>query len=189
MVTPNLLSSIRKHPSMFFGECSLSALYHFMAGYMGAVAVHGIKTDTTFQLPSDFHDWVAYRLHYESSTSGWKDMILGVSRDETTAFARFFELLDEHATRKSRVIAKLIGYQGTYTISSGGQTKIERYPSCILLIVYTDDPGFFAVSDEPGYTMPMKEFFPSWEWFEDFMGVTRSQMTIVDAETFGRLSK
>src|SRR5687767_5898224 len=109
-VVPDLLEKIRKRPGMYLGECSLSALYHTIAGYTLALGVHGIESDTSLRPPDDFNDWVAYRLHYKESTSGWKNMILGVSGNEAAAFNRFFELLDQHATRQSRVIAKLIGY-------------------------------------------------------------------------------
>jgi hypothetical protein len=151
--------------------------------------MHGIENDTSLRLPNDFNDWVAYRLHYKESTSGWKNMILGVSQNEAAAFSRFFELLDQHATRKSRVVAKLIGYQKTYTVVSEGRERIERYPSSISLIAYTDDPGFFASSDEPGYSLPTKEFFPSLDWFEISTGVARSELTILDAETFERWNR
>jgi hypothetical protein len=182
---PDLLERIRKRPAMYLGECSLSALYHTIGGYELALGVHGIQTDASLRLPEDFSDWVAYRLHYKESTSGWKNMILGVSGNEGTAFNRFFELLDEHATRRSRVVAKLIGFQKRYSVGSEGRERTERYPTRISLIAYTDDPGFFVASDEPGYSMDI-EFFPSLDLFETFMGVARSQLTILDPETFER---
>lgn len=185
----DLLETIRKRPGLYLGECSLSALYHAIAGYELALFVHGIKNDVSVRLPDDFNDWVAYRLHYKESTSGWKRMILGAGGDEVTAFTRFFELLDQHAARKSRVVAKVVGLKKTYTVGSEGHERTERYPTHISLIVYTDDPGFFAISDEPGYSLPMDGFFPSLDWFETFTGIPRSQLTVVDGETFERWSK
>jgi hypothetical protein len=186
---PDMLDRMRKRPGQYLGECSLSALYHAIGGYALALGVHGIENDTALRLPDDFNDWVVYCLHYRESTSGWKRMILGASRDETAAFARFFELLDEHATRKSRVVAKLIGFQKTYTVGSEGYERTERYPTRLSLIVYTDDPGFFAVSDELGHSLPMEGFFPSLDWFETFTGAHRSQLTVLDTETFERWSR
>jgi hypothetical protein len=188
-ILPDLLEKIRKRPGMYLGECSLSALYHTIGGYELALGVHGIENDATLRLPDDFNDWVAYRLHYKESTSGWKRMILGASGNEVTAFTRFFELLDQHAARRSRVVAKVIGLKMTYTIRSEGHERTERYPTRISLIAYTDDPGFFTISDEPGYSLPMEGFFPSLDWFETFTGIQRSQLTVVNAETFERLSR
>jgi hypothetical protein len=139
---PDFLDKIRKRPGLYLGECSVSALYHTIGGYNLALGLHGIENDTSLRLPNDFNDWVAYRLHYKESTSGWKNMILGISQNEAAAFSRFFELLDQHATRKCRVVAKLIGCQKTYTVGSEGLERIERYPASISLVTYTDDPGF-----------------------------------------------
>jgi hypothetical protein len=42
-----------------------------------------------------FHDWIAGRLGYAESTSGWYKMIRGRCASEREAFDRFYELLDE----------------------------------------------------------------------------------------------
>ena len=113
--------------------------------------------------------------------------MLDACADEVTAFNRFFELLDEYTARKPKVVATFSGLQKTYTVGSEGRERTERYPTRISLIVYTDDPGFFAVSDEPGYSLPGgDEFFPSLDWFETFAGIDRSQLTVTDAKTFER---
>jgi hypothetical protein len=174
---------------MYLGECSLSALSGVICGYQMALGVHGIENDTALRLPADFNDWVAYRLHYKEPTSGWRRMILGASGDEAAAFTRFFELLDEHKARKSRIVAKLVGLQKTYIARSGEHERMERYPTRISLLAYTDDPGFFAVSEEPGCALPSNGFFPSLDWFEGFTGIGRSQLIVVDAETFERWSR
>ena len=115
MLAPSdLLEKIRKRPGLFLGERSITALYQL------AVGIHGMENDAGFQLPSDFNNWVAYRFHYKESTSGWKNMILGVCENESDAFSRFFALLDEHSTRKATVVAKLMGLNKTYTVSSMG---------------------------------------------------------------------
>lgn len=185
----NLLEKIRDHPGLYLGERSLTALSGAFTGYQLALAAHGISDDTTFQLPEDFHDWVAYRLHYKESTSGWKNMILDVTENESDAFSRFFALLDEHSTRAARVVAKLIGLNKHYTIGPVGHERTERFPASISLVAYTEDPGFFTISDEPGVPLPRQEFFPSLDWFETFMNVDRSQLTVLDTETFERWNK
>lgn len=57
-----LLEVIRERPAMYLGQRSLSALSQYLQGYWMALSVHGIQC--AFPLPQDFHDWVAYRLHF-----------------------------------------------------------------------------------------------------------------------------
>ena len=186
---PDLLDRIRKRPGLYIGERSLSALRNAIVGYELALGVHEILDDETLRLPDDFNDWVAYRLHYKESTSGWKNMILNVCQDESAAFERFFQLLDDHAARKSRVIARVDGLEKAYTCGPQGDERTERYPRRISLIAYTEDPGFFVVSDEPGYSLPLGNgFFPCLDWFETFTGIPRSRLIVVDAQTFERWS-
>ena len=175
---------------MYLGECSLSALYHTIGGYALALGVHGIENDIALRLPHDFHDWVAYRLHYMESTSGWKRMILSACPDEVAAFNRFFELLDQYTARKPKTVATISGLQKTYRSGPAGRERAGRYPTHISLITYTDDPGFFVISNEPGCDLPAGDsFFPSLDWFETFTGIHRSQLVVVDAETFERWSR
>lgn len=42
----------------------------------------------------DFHVWIAARLGFSSSTTGWKSMLLERAGDESAAFDRFFLELD-----------------------------------------------------------------------------------------------
>ena len=169
---------------MYLGECSVSALYHFIHGYCLALKLHGIESDR-LELPDDFHDWVAYRLHYPGSTSGWKNMILAAAGNEAAGLTLFFELLDQHAARKGRIVAQLIGLQKSYQMGSPeGEFVERRYPARISLIAYTDDPGFFVASDEPGVSCPHGPFYPSLDWFLSDTGAQRSQFTVIDPETF-----
>jgi hypothetical protein len=87
-----LLELIREKPTLYLGETSLTGLWHFLRGYRMAEGDHGI--DDVIQLPTDFLDWVAYRLHYYESTSGWRRMILGRVPNERAALMRFYELLE-----------------------------------------------------------------------------------------------
>jgi hypothetical protein len=99
-----LLEVIRERPAMCLGQRSLSALSQYPQGYWMALSVHDIQS--VFPLPQDFHDWVAYRLHFYESTSGYKNMILKRVPEESAALDRFFELLDEHKNRKPRIVDK-----------------------------------------------------------------------------------
>jgi hypothetical protein len=175
----SVLDRIRKRPGMYLGESSLTALYHFLMGYRFALDNHGIpRSNDPTALPDDFHDWVAYRLHFKESTSGWRNMILGRTGSEKEGLDRFFTLLDEYNTRMPHLVAKLVGVQKSYSRICGDVTEQLQYPVSISLITYTEDPGFFALSDTDD-EFPGKGFFPSICWFETFVA-ERSRLTVVD---------
>jgi hypothetical protein len=98
-----LLKAIRDRPALYLGERSLSALWYYLQGYQMALSGYDIRA--AFPVPADFHEWVAYRLHFYESTSGYRNMILKRTPDESLALDHFFGLLDEHRTRKPRVVA------------------------------------------------------------------------------------
>jgi len=90
-----VLSEIRRKPGFYIVDPELTRLDSFMAGYSCGLAQCGM----TFPLEEpDFHrfyDWVAHRLGYSESTSGWYKMIRGRCASEREAYDKFFELLDE----------------------------------------------------------------------------------------------
>jgi len=134
---------IRRKPGLYLGGCSITALYYTVNGYQWALATHRIENDHTFHLPSDFHDWVAYRLRFFEPTSGWKNMLLKACENEESAFRRFFELLDEHNTRNARVFAL-----ATCEKESVSKSGVEATSHSVELLTYTSDPGFFASSNQ-----------------------------------------
>ena len=90
----DLLDWIRKRPGLYIAEPSLNRLHAFLAGYTAGLGRAGFTLRDTV----DFHrfqDWVANRLGYAESTSGWCNMIRNKSASETEAFQAFFSLLDE----------------------------------------------------------------------------------------------
>ena len=78
-----LLDQIRKRPGMFLGSKSLTGLYHFIngydAGYGDACRHNNFKNISDQIIPRSFHDWCAYRTHFNESTSGWRNMICSVT--------------------------------------------------------------------------------------------------------------
>ena len=57
---------------MYTGETSLFSISHFLSGYGFAAELYGVgDADDWLLVPREFHDWVAYRLHFYESTSGW----------------------------------------------------------------------------------------------------------------------
>lgn len=179
----------RRRPAMYTGEHSLKSIRCFLEGYRHAIELHGLSRDAdAFLVANEFHDWVAYRLHFYESTSGWSSMILGRTETEQNAIDRFFELLAEFKTRTPHVVARLAGCKGTYREQGVERHNdkvipgplVERpFPNSILLVTYTDDPGFFAYS-ETSDVFPCEGYFADLELFEAFTGVDRSLLVVLD---------
>jgi hypothetical protein len=183
-----LLEVVRERPALYLGERSLSALWHYLQGYRMSLSVYDMRT--AFPLPPDFHDWVAYRLHFYESTSGYKNMILKRVPEESAALDRFFELLDEHKNRKPRIVAQVRGgKEYTWQTLNDGRPQEPQTGtySTLNLIAYTDDPGFFVSSDDADADFPRKNnFFSTLQWFGHRFGISRDDLTILDASTFDR---
>jgi hypothetical protein len=167
-----LLDVIRERPAMYLGTRSISALSAYLHGFGFAEVVHGI--DAPSQLPMDFHEWVAYRLHYYDSIRGWVNMILEQSPNESAALDKFYELLDEHRVRKARVVA---------TIQETGSNWIVKWsPENLALIAYTDDPGVFLTGEGAERLDAGKDRL----FYSVHSGITKEMMTVVDQEAFDR---
>jgi hypothetical protein len=176
--------TLRERPAMFLTPVCLCALQHFRLGYeMGRV---GTGSPSPFTLPRDFHDWVAYRLHFFGSTAGWANMIVQRLGDGQHAFDRFFALLDEYHARVPRVVATLSGCQKTYTQHYKGEVSTRSYPSLITLTAYnSEDPGLF-VSAEGEEHFPGVGLCLSLSWFESTFGPCRSGLTVFDQAAIDR---
>jgi hypothetical protein len=178
-----LLDLIREKPTLYLGEHSLTGLWHFLGGYRTAELDHGI--DDVIQLPKDFHEWVAYRLHFYESTSGWRRMILDRVPDERAALMRFWELLDDHRARKPGVVATIQGSLISYKTHKQGQDvseAVQRFmPEAMALVAYTDDPGLFLTSESD-------EDFPGKDrlFHPQLSGISREKITVVDQDAFNR---
>jgi hypothetical protein len=88
----DVLDKIRERPSMYTGEHSLTAIYHFINGFYMAC------DNDTSETPSfdGFNDFVG-RFYGKYTTAGWKNLILSDHYgNETEAVSRFYELLDEY---------------------------------------------------------------------------------------------
>ncbi len=184
-----LLEVIRMRPALWLGKRSLSALWHFLAGWGTALLMYDIKAAR--QLPDDFHDWVAYRLHFRESTAGYTAMILKRVPDESAALDRFFELLDEHHHRQACVIARLLGHKKTYyreVVQDGVRSSVTvPYPQNLSFVSYTDDRGFFVVYDQEESVPPIgSRFYASLSSFEFGITAETPGLQILHRDVFNR---
>jgi hypothetical protein len=90
----DVLDAIRKKPGMYIGEPSLQRLHDFLGGYSAGLGRVRFSLKDTADFHR-FHDWVAQRLGFYESTSGWCNMIRDKSTSEADALQKFFLLLDE----------------------------------------------------------------------------------------------
>lgn len=80
----DFLFSLRKKPALYFGEKSLTRLFVYLLGYQRGLGELGkvLKQQDQFH---GFHDWVAAKLGFTNSTSGWCNMILSTLGDRKSA--------------------------------------------------------------------------------------------------------
>lgn len=178
----SLIDAIRQRPGMYFGSKSLTAFYHFLAGYQMACGLHQIEEDRLgLKIPPDFHDWVAYRTHFRESTSGWCNMIVATSQSEEEAFDRFFELLEEHSKRAPKPVAEIIEPTSTTRTERDGEDYLIPPPKKVQLVKYTDDPGFFALHENDDWSDRFHPFL-SWMW-----GLTGGELVIHDEDAYNEI--
>lgn len=188
----DILDRIHARPALYTGENTLTSIDQFLSGYSFALMSHDISTDhDPLILPREFHDWVAYRLHFDEATSGWCNMICKRANSDQQAIDRFFQLLAEFKDRTPHTVARLTGFARTYRKSSTYRNSdgdviqspyaTLNYPESISLVTYTDDQGFFASSDSD-QSFPGEGFHPDLNSFELRTGADRSMLTIVDKE-------
>ncbi len=128
---------------MYLGAMSLSLLRAFLDGF-----IHGCPKllDHPYGF-IDFHHWVALRLRYFESTSGYVNMILEAEGgDEEKGIERFFALWHEFRSRRSRTVYEADWGGESFLVSQRrldtGEVE-EMRSNLIQLIKYTeDDSGF-----------------------------------------------
>jgi len=184
-----ILNQLLSKPALYAGDAKISSIYHFLQGYQFSIEQNGIKLqDDSLIIPRDFHDWVAYRLHFYESTSGWCRMIYKRAKTEEEALDRFKELIEEFENREPTIVARLMDFKKTYTtqLISKNKSEIEygsiiekNFPRTITLLTYTNDPGFF-LNSEASQDFPHKGFCPSLDSFETRFGISKTDLKIID---------
>jgi hypothetical protein len=194
VIEGNLLERIRQRLPLFLGKRSLSALSSFLNGCY--FAQHELNVETESLLRNDFHDWVAYRLHFRKSTLGFANMILEQTPDESQALVRFFELVDEHQARSATTVAKIRRHPEDYKIRRGdvgasGELTLGAeilHANEVSIVVFMDDPGFFVVNNDPSCEHPRRSAFcPSLSWLRKPYRPDPGFTTILDQKQFDRL--
>ncbi|MFC5864219.1 hypothetical protein ACFPT7_18080 [Acidicapsa dinghuensis] len=185
----SILDIVQVRPGMYIGESTLSGLWFYLHGFQMAECLHKVTSPSS--LPSDFPDWVAYRLRLSSNWSGcWHRVILSCIPNEKQALNRFFELREEHLCRKPKIVATIpkvrIDHQiGHYSKTGELLWSTELFPAePSKIAVYTDDPGFFLTPDENA--PPCNSFHPA---LDSGFPLTphASKFEILDQPTWERL--
>lgn len=169
-----LLDYIRQRPAMYLSEKSITLLYGFLAGYNFDKWIETVKnTNPPF---GEFNNWVAMKLGFYESTSGWRRMLLKVENgDEEKAFDRFFVLLDEFKQRQAKVILSAVPdatKTWRYQIVDGEKINLPS-PVLVQIVKYTDDKGVFVrfigengeLVDREEYHSDLDVAFSSTNWF------------------------
>lgn len=172
--------ALRRRPAMYLPRKCITALSAFIIGVDFGT---GLESNP-FPIPRDFHDWVAYRLHFYEPTSGWANMLFTRYGDSMEGVEGFFRLLDEYKTRQPRVIAVLVGCDQRYTRYFLSQKEERTYPDRIYLTIYNlEDPGVFLSADGEDCP-PFQSYLPSRERFEKEFGPWLANLEILDREGY-----
>jgi len=105
--TYQLLDLLRRRTAMYTGEASVHSLGSFVAGYSFCQRQAGIAVEDEKPDFGGFHDWVAKKLGYGESTSGWRNMITNQRLDAEEALWLFYQLLDEYRGLYPRTLASV----------------------------------------------------------------------------------
>lgn len=158
----NLIDRIRPRPAMYLGENSVSLLRAFLGGYM--VAAYECEESFVEECPpfSDFHNWVAMKLDYYESTSGWANMLLKAENgDEAKALERFFVYLDDFKKREAKVILWAVPEpkkNWRYQIIDDVRIDLP-YPALIQIVKYEEGNGVFVrYFDKDGELIDREEY-------------------------------
>ena len=125
MTVYELIDEIRMKTEMYIGYSSPTHLDSFLSGYYFA------KRDETTKEESPkfykFHDWVANKLDYKESTSGWANIIEDQREDKKEALYLFYELLDEYRGINHEKIADVeFKHEETTDKSWRGYSRLKK---------------------------------------------------------------
>jgi hypothetical protein len=122
-----LIDSIRTRLGLYIGHESPTNLHSFLNGYIYGKELHK-KEDFGRGEFGGFDDWVAQKLSYTASTSGWAYMIADQRSDDREGIWLFFELLDEYRNIQNEEIGRVVYNENKHKIdcSWGGYAKFKK---------------------------------------------------------------
>jgi hypothetical protein len=94
-----LISKIKRRPSMYLGKPAISNLRSFLSGYILARRELDLPQTPEEKEFSEFQFWIKSKFKISSDQS-WDKTILFFSEDEQSAIAYFFSLFDEFVAFK-----------------------------------------------------------------------------------------
>jgi hypothetical protein len=98
-----LVEKVRKRPSMYLGQASISNLRSCLAGYILAKREMGLPPTEQEKEFTEFQSWIQEKFKINSSQS-WDKIILFFCEDERSALERFFVLFDEFLENRQSTI-------------------------------------------------------------------------------------
>jgi hypothetical protein len=177
-----ILRQISKRPQMYFSEVNTLALESFLYGYLMGHTCSGNRELCNVCEFDEFHDWVKCRFSSDKTGISWRYLLLERFDDEK-AFKKFFELAHEFQNRKFVIIAELLDKNLICRQSTGEDIKEVPINSKIQLGKYTADPGYWVKVIGPD-VCNLSGFYNDLEFLENFLGISRSDWTIIDKDQF-----
>ncbi len=101
MTFRKLIALIEKRPLTFLSHCSLAELEAFINGYNFHKFVMGEVENIDEEFKEFIDSWIYSRIKIIEK-QGWKEAILGSSKNEAEAFERFFELWNEFLSQRNK---------------------------------------------------------------------------------------
>lgn len=160
-----IIDAIRKNPSMYIGEKSISHLHSFLMGF-SACERYNHLADETRLLPLDFwymNEYVAHRYNDDySAYAGWAYIILQhCGGDEEKALDKFFDLYDDFkavevtACRKAVLTDENRAYHedyGAYKVDENGIRITQLYAGAQRLyeVVFSGRMGSVLMLEHSG---------------------------------------
>ena len=115
-----LISKIKRRPSMYLGKPAITNLRSFLSGYILARRELDIPQTQEEKEFSEFQFWIQSKFKISSDQS-WDKTILFFSEDEQSAIAYFFNLFDEFiASKVDKSHRELEEVQSEPSIKRGG---------------------------------------------------------------------